>query len=317
MGLLFSCSPQPVERQSSIDTLTDDEVYALIQARSKEKTVGLPTDWNPLIIDTVWRITHDAVVKRTNTPTEAFIMSYISSHTSIPIPKIRRVLPDTHPRTTWIVMDYIEGDVLQSAWRTMSWWRRLSIVWFIRCYIRQLQKTTLPNPRVPGPFDASGKSYPCIGYYFTEDGAGPFDSYSEMAAWFDRRRFDTQVAQHSDYGVLLSCPKFDTSHPLVLCHMDLHMRNIIVDRNGTPWIVDWANAGAFPPWLEYAHMVLWGKAAREETCAPKSWIWFARFIIGDYERYMTDYLNKLEWALQRPALDFPLDYFDKLGLKVD
>lgn len=99
--------------------------------------------------------------------------------------------------------------------------------------------------------------------------------------------------------------------------MDLHMRNILVDRNGTPWIIDWGNAGAFPSWLDYAHMVQWRNAARQEVRAPESWIWFARFMIGDYERYMGEYLHKLEGVLEGSPLDYPLDYFDNLGLKVD
>ena len=120
-------------------------------------------------------------------------MSHVSSHTSIPIPRVLRVLPEEplNPecKEWWITMDY-DGDVLESAWETMSTWRRLCAMWSVRCDIRELQKTPIPNPDVPGPFDASGKSYMCHGNYFTENGAGPFNSYTEMAAWFDRRRFD-------------------------------------------------------------------------------------------------------------------------------
>ena len=150
--------------------------------------------WNSLIANTVWRISSDAVVKSTYSPTEAFIMSHVSSHTSIPIPRVLRVLPEepSNPecKEWWITMDY-DGDVLESAWETMSTWRRLCAMWSVRRCIRELQKTPIPNPDVPGPFDASGKSYMCHGNYFTENGAGPFNSHSEMAAWFDRRRFDT------------------------------------------------------------------------------------------------------------------------------
>ena len=216
-------------------------------------------------------------------------------------------------------MDYIDGDVLESAWKTISTWRRLCAVWSVRRYIRELQKTPIPNPDVPGPFDASGKSYMCHGNYFTENGAGPFNSYTEMAAFFDRRRFDTLEFVHKRSGKIYQCPKFDASHPLVLCHMDLHMRNLVVDRSGRLWVIDWANAGAFPPWFEYAQMVIWGGAAREEARPPKLWLWFARFMIGDYRKYTTGYyLNKLRWAFERPPYDyFPLDYFDKRGSKVD
>jgi len=215
-------------------------------------------------------------------------------------------------------MDYIDGDVLESAWRKMTLWRRILMIWTVRRYIRDLRKTPLPNLDVPGPFDDTGTSYLCTGHYFTEDGAGPFNSYVEMAAWFDRRRFDTRAAMHAETALMLQCPKFDVSHPLVLCHMDLHMRNMILDGDGRLWFIDWANAGTFPPWLEYAQMVLWGKAAREEARPPKFWTWSVRIMVGDYCKYATGYLDKLRWAFERPADDFfPLDYFEKRDVEVD
>jgi thiamine kinase-like enzyme len=100
--------------------------------------------------------------------------------------------------------------------------------------------------------------------------------------------------------------------------MDLHMRNFLVDAEGRIWIIDWANAGAFPPWLEYAHMAIWADAARKEFRPPKIWIFFLRFMVGDYRRYKTDYLDNLGWAWDRHADDFfPLDYFSNLGLMID
>jgi thiamine kinase-like enzyme len=100
--------------------------------------------------------------------------------------------------------------------------------------------------------------------------------------------------------------------------MDLHLRNFLVDVEGRIWIIDWANAGAFPPWLEYAHTATWANAARKEFRPPKIWTFFLRFIVGDYRRYMTDYLDNLGWAWDRHADDFfPLDYFSNLGLTVD
>ncbi|KIM36183.1 hypothetical protein M413DRAFT_321229 [Hebeloma cylindrosporum] len=322
MGSWFSSCPIAPEPSSSIDELTDEELYALIEKRDKSNVVRPPNHWNTLITDTVWRISPEAVVKYTYSPTEAFMMSYVSSYTSIPIPKVRRILyeypSNPHCETWWIVMDYIDGDVLETAWKTMTTWRRLCMIWTVRGYIRELQKTPIPSPDAPGPFDASGKAYLCRGTYFTEDGAGPFNSYAEMGAWFDRRRFDNLAFIHARQGIMYPCPKFDASHPLVLCHMDLHMRNFVVDGSGKLWIIDWANAGAFPPWLEYAQMVLWGRAARAEARPPKLWLWLARFMIGNYGKYTTGYLDRLGWVFDQPPRDlFPSDYFDKRGLKFD
>ncbi|KAH7890265.1 hypothetical protein F5I97DRAFT_1963877 [Phlebopus sp. FC_14] len=169
----------------AIDALTDDEVYTLIQERSDETAIRAPNGSNGFLTDTVWRISQDAVVKATYSPTEVFMMSYVSSHTSIPIPKVRRLLParasDPDSGAEWIVMDYIPGNTLETEWPRMSMWRRLCAIWLIRRYIRELRRVPVPNRDVPGPFDVSGKSYACRGYYFTEDGSGPFHSYLDMA----------------------------------------------------------------------------------------------------------------------------------------
>ena len=108
-----------LQTTSSIDSLTDEELYDLIEKRDKNNVIRPSNHWNSLITDTVWRISSNAVVKSTYSPTEAFIMSHVSSHTSIPISKVRRVLPEepSNPecKQWWIIMDYINGDVLESA----------------------------------------------------------------------------------------------------------------------------------------------------------------------------------------------------------
>ncbi|KAF7420760.1 hypothetical protein PC9H_011278 [Pleurotus ostreatus] len=320
MGLTSSShrkTPEPF----SVDKLTDDEIYALICARSKETAVGQLS--GPFPGSSAWKIGPDAVAKFSWSATEAFMMTYVSAHTAIRIPKVLRAIParaeDSYRDGTWIVMEHIDGEDLEVAWPTMSWWRRICVLWTARRYIRQLQRVPLLTRDVPGPFDAAGRPYLCRGTFFREDGAGPFQSYAEMAAWFDRRRFDCLAAYHNETGgEMTTCPKFDASHPLVLCHMDLHLRNFLVDKKGGLWLIDWANAGAYPAWLEYAQLAEWGDAAREDFRPPKLWIWFAPFMIGNYRRYKTMYLDKMRWAWCRPSCDFyDLDYFDKLGLEID
>lgn len=111
-------------------------------------------------------------------------------------------------------------------------------------------------------------------------------------------------------------PIFDVSHPLVLCHMDLNMRNIIVDRRGDVWLIDWGMAGAFPSWFDYANLVAFARAARKEWRLPKSWLFFASFITGNYQWYEAEYLHRLRYALERPGLDHPKGYFEMLGLDI-
>lgn len=301
---------------SSIDTLSDEEIYALIDGIRDEDIIGsrnedLKDFYRGSIVH---RISHDAVVKY-GYEFESFTMSYVASRTSIPIPPVRRVLPPRpagHEFEQWIVMDLIEGETLETAWPTLSWWSRLRVIWYIRRYMRQLHSIPIPYPDQPGPFDVSGKPHECGGLFFTLSGGGPFTSYAEMADWYDRRRFDALVHSfHSNRcGALMQCPKFDRSQPLAVCHMDLHTGNIIIDRNGIPWIIDWGEAGAYPIWFDYV------KAAYFTT----PWTLWNRsmtFMFGDYRKYLEEYLLRMQVVWDDHVMDFPLDYFSKRGMKVD
>jgi hypothetical protein len=86
-----------------------------------------------------------------------------------------------------VVVDHIKGDTLAECWSQLSWWSRLSAVWMLRGYISQLRQLqrSIPGPAVRTPSD---------GHFFTEYGAGPFNSYEEMIDWFNHK---LDVAQKS------------------------------------------------------------------------------------------------------------------------
>jgi thiamine kinase-like enzyme len=145
-------------------------------------------------------------------------------------------------------------------------------------------------------------------------GAGPFDTYDEMAGWFDMKRFDSAAGRYDSWGCIpkeLDYPRFDLSQPLVLCHMDLHMRNILVDREGVLWLIDWEMAGAYPRWMEYARWVV----PNIMNPAPKLWIWAAQWVVGRYEKYVA-YLRSVAYGLERCYDNiYSPDYFEKKGIQ--
>ncbi|CAA7266253.1 unnamed protein product [Cyclocybe aegerita] len=87
---------------SSIDSLTDEQVYTLIANRTYEQAIGtMPKNLGSFAA--AWRITPDAVVKRScsssSSKHEAFIMDYVRKQTSgsVYIPQVRKVLPTRKP----------------------------------------------------------------------------------------------------------------------------------------------------------------------------------------------------------------------------
>ena len=44
---------------------------------------------------------------------------------------------------------------------------------------------------------------------------------------------------------------------LVMCHLDIHLRNLILDGQGKLWLIDWGFSGAYPPYFEFASQFCW------------------------------------------------------------
>ncbi|KIY46229.1 kinase-like protein [Fistulina hepatica ATCC 64428] len=245
------------------------------------------------------RVTPDTVAKRiyATNMSEVYMMACALDLTTIPVPAIRRVVHDDGIQL-WLVMDYIEGETLDVVWPRMSWWRRLCVVWTIRGYIRQLRRIPLPNPDIPGPFDGTGDPFRCEGFYFTEDGAGPFNSYADLVAWYDMKR---QITAYYEPKNNAPFPPFDASEPLTFVHGDLNMRNILIGTDGKVWLIDFGCAGAYPPWFEYAGLLLFAGIG---SMGPRSWTFFVPFMAGFYKRQYT-FLMRIQYALSNWGLVLP------------
>ena len=315
---------------SSVDNLSDEELYRLIEATSRDrsKLVGHIPSMDGSLYYLVWRIAPDAVVKLSQGPCEAYTMQFVHNNTSIPVPTVRRVLPDRRQSAGqhWIVMDYIEGDTLFDLWDTFTEERKRNVIDILAHYVRELQRVRPPNPSIPGPLHPDGTPVKCGGSFFSYDDAGPFRTYQEMADWFDRQRSRVRIYNHKLFGGLISCPKFDATYPLVLCHMDIHPRNILVDKLGTPWLVDWGFAGMYPAWFEYAAIAVSVNADYRLADVPawKDLVANAANIAGDYAPFFDEYLSVLYNSCNGINFDefaedteFPDDYFEKLGIMVD
>ncbi|KAF5311019.1 hypothetical protein D9619_007905 [Psilocybe cf. subviscida] len=322
---VFSGPPHSIACQSSVDALSNDEISELIDKVGDEDEIGFKETSGTFRDSTVHRMALDAVVKYGH-ESETFAMSYVSSLTSIPIPRIRRVLPVIFDEDSsyvfdheWIVMDLIDGEPLVTVWPTLSWWGRLRVIWYMRSYMQQLRSVPIPVPDQPGPMHPSGKPMVCWGEYFAGAGSGPFHSYEEMADWYDRCRFHGMVVWHQAKGEILRCLKFDRTHPLAICHMDLNMRNIMVDRKGIPWIIDWGEAGVYPTWFEYCRATCWIRAASvyPEWQAPWLWRWSVTFMFGNYRKYLTGFFAPLAPLWEYGIQDWPGDYFKKRGIDID
>ncbi|KAG6814473.1 hypothetical protein H0H93_012921, partial [Arthromyces matolae] len=173
-------------------------------------------------------------------------MNIVASQTDIHIPRVQKAVV-TPEGIGLIVMDFIQGaKQLGEVWRDMSWWQKLKVALTLREYMDSLRKIQYPHSnRIGNPFNMPRD--PIEGLQF-----GDLSGRRTPRAGSRKQKLASYFLSYRSHRTLSVKPLpnslFDT---LVFTHNDLNMRNILVDENGTLWIVDWDWAGFLPPWFEY------------------------------------------------------------------
>ncbi|KAI5994785.1 kinase-like domain-containing protein [Pisolithus albus] len=231
---------------SDVDELSDDAIRALVRRAPR-----VHPDYNvfKLTPTTAMKITHFTQEDAIDCP-EANAIRLVSSKTTIPVPRVHRVMKGR--RDFLIVMDYIKGQTLAEVWPTFSEWRKFSIAFTLRCYVRQLRRLKASPTTPPGPLSEQGPQIcesPVFGQ--VQSCRGPFASYSEFSTWFNERCKMGLDARRLPEDHPSRKKKFDDSEPMVLTHQDINLRNIILGDDGRLWLVDWEWSGYYPPWFEF------------------------------------------------------------------
>ncbi|KAF7292740.1 Kinase-like protein [Mycena indigotica] len=200
--------------------------------------------------ETVTRISRGRAVKRPAQMllTEALNLDYVAQHTTIPVPRVHRMIKDKHGKLC-MVMDYIEGQELEQIWGQLSEEERLNIVHELRGYIDQLRALVPPHPGSVEAVDGG----PCKDFRIYRPVFGPFASVAEFCTFVGRdfmveRKLD-EYPQYAD--AVLRCVGRTESYRTVFTHCDLAPRNIIIKDKKIAAIVDWEMAGWYPEYWEY------------------------------------------------------------------
>ncbi|KAG6861514.1 hypothetical protein C0995_015624 [Termitomyces sp. Mi166 len=274
-------------QQSDIDHFSDDMLLELINDAPKifpateDISFSKACKPTPNTVAKPYLAKVDEAEANSADATEANVLNLLFAETTIPVPRVRRVIDCGHG-LFWIVMDYVPGAlwlVGGSIWIVMD---RTSIAFTLRRYIRQLRRLKGSTTTPPGPPSVQG---PCICpspmFGTVRSQRGPFSSYSELSGFFNERH---QMAARM--GKIPQGPerneRFDNSQPLVITHQDLNLRNIILDNDGRLWIIDWAWAGYYPIWFEYMTMQLQNRFEHVSGTADPFWKVLIPFICGPY-----------------------------------
>ncbi|KAG2001258.1 hypothetical protein GB937_010327 [Aspergillus fischeri] len=202
-----------------LDSLSDESLADLLKSAPILHDLGQTT---------VVRLSKNLVLKGGGNvlPCEAKVLQLVVSRSNIRAPRVHRSLQsmdDTQFFGTmgYIVMDYIDGEPLDGCWGDLSDEQKLDIA-------KQTAQMIIEI-------------------------AGPFKDVSEFEGWFNHKLDICKKYNHAPQDL----PPFKFTQ-FVLTHQDISPRNLILGRNGLVWLVDWVDAGSYPPAFETA--ALWSQS---------------------------------------------------------
>ncbi|TFY77315.1 hypothetical protein EWM64_g6697 [Hericium alpestre] len=161
------------------------------------------------------------------------------------VPLVRRILclPDSNPI---IIMDRIQGETLEQCWHRIGLWGTLNIAWQLRSFLRGMG--TVTSQTTGGLHTGAGRSEWLQAYYPLIPHASPAAFAGYVNWWLLECRPDICIPRPE----LVLSP----ARQHVLVHQDLAPRNMILDTAGRLWLVDFGEAGFYPPFMEYLGMKL-------------------------------------------------------------
>ncbi|KAF8307440.1 hypothetical protein DL93DRAFT_128155 [Clavulina sp. PMI_390] len=270
-----------------------------------------------------WRVTDDTIAKCifrgrgdcAHCP-EAETLIVVNSQTSIPCPRYRGLVTTSHYKSdAMLLMEYIPDSLpLRDAWPSLSLWHKLRVLWTIRDYVRQLHSLNDPRSSIPGPLarpsSVTGgppEPYPCLHVFFPrgDDMDCPFEDKTSFADFVLGEAITTPDVIQEVSSDRTRFP-VDTSAKFVFCHGDLSMNNILLDKNGVVWLLDYDCAGFYPEWFEYIGMLY-----PTEIKGPTPWLW--RFAVP----LMTGaWFEHEDWLRRWTTLLRPVHHWDGINGKL-
>ncbi|KIY73342.1 hypothetical protein CYLTODRAFT_417028 [Cylindrobasidium torrendii FP15055 ss-10] len=232
-------------------------------------------------------------------------------------PALLRIVPGNNNEGAHLVMQRVHGRTLVEAWPTMSIWRTFRLAWQLRSFVSRMQAY---QSQGAGSISTGG----CLCGALDEDKFGPPlhatpSEFAEYINWwmrFDRGPFYPARPE--------LCVRPLRTH--VFCHTDLNPTNLMVDEDNKLWVLDWADSGMYPAYME-AEGMRWTLPTLNTTLEYYRWFFFKFIAAGRYktETRAIGVLRNHSMAFPRArGMSFPsgrqtlrLQYFPRRGRSSD
>lgn len=181
-------------------------------------------------------------------------MIFVKQNTNIPVPEVYAIFHEAEEGFTYIIMEYIPGETLASAWPKLDDTSKCQISSILHAYTEELR--ALP---APGYFGSIGRRPLLESMFWTGRGrtslSGPFDSEGQLNdAMIQKYLLFGGPASKADYYRRI-LPRIFCHHQPVFTHADFQPKNFIVnaDPQGgyTVTLIDWEKSGWLPSYWEF------------------------------------------------------------------
>lgn len=197
-------------------------------------------------------------------------MQFIAKNTTVPVPKVYCAFVEDGK--TYIVMRKIKGDWIGCGWRSRPEKSKSDILASLKAMLDQI-RALQPPPGIGVQNLVGGPLADCRIKDEPNDLFGPFRTVADLHRW-QRFDFDGDVSHIT--GPLsinaqaalkvVEIHRKNDAIPLKFTHGDLNDSNILVRGDRVVGIIDWATAGWYPAYWEYAMTITVGVG---DTCKPE------------------------------------------------
>lgn len=168
----------------------------------------------------------------------------------IRIPKIIRSIQSSDRE--FLIVERIQGWTIEDAWPRLSWYASLCLALQLRRFVSLMRLITS---------DTAGSIVTgnCRSFWLDDRFGLPARAtvgyvMDFLAFWTDFRSIRHEYKKSTHDHVVLKGSSALRAKRFVLTHHDLTPRNIMVDKLGDAWLLDWDFAGCYPIYFEYALM---------------------------------------------------------------
>lgn len=176
---------------------------------------------------------------------EAAAMKLVRDLTTIPVPQVFNAYKDDDSGHIRIVMEFIEGDVLDDVWDEFSHDQKMDVIQQLRGFFSQLR-------HIKSSFIGSVDGTACEDQLFTDE-IGAYGPYEDEHAFNQGIATALQRSQHGAWVNMVSDMVLKSlhGHEVVMTHGDFCPRNSIVQGTKVVAVLDWELSGYYPEYWEY------------------------------------------------------------------